>query len=294
MKKIKNVFGGIDLSYKMIIIGAIVIGVLVGGLNSIPALYDTTITDIAAYYDFWILCGILIIINSKSNKDSALKCFLFFLISQPLIYLVEVPFNAMGWGIFVYYKFWFIMTLLCLPMGYIGYYIKKDKWYGLLILTPMIVLLTSSLIQTIHDLLYNFPNHITNLLLILTTAIIYPICIFKNKKIKYTGLLISILCIIIFGIIALTSSHNYETTIRCSSDNLYFDSNYKVYLKNEKLGKLNIEYSSDLNTYCINTKFYSTGKTKLIIEDPEGKKSEYNLEIGKNTYKLDIPKIIDE
>ena len=44
-----------------------IVGVLVGGLNSIPVLFDTTITDIAAYYDFWILCGILIIVNSKNN-----------------------------------------------------------------------------------------------------------------------------------------------------------------------------------------------------------------------------------
>ena len=82
----KKLFGGIDLTWKMVIISAIVIGVSVGLLNSVPFLYDTTITDIATYFDFWIFCGIFIIMNSKFNKDSALKCFIYFLISQPLIY----------------------------------------------------------------------------------------------------------------------------------------------------------------------------------------------------------------
>ena len=83
----KKIFGKINLTWKRIIISAIVIGTSVGLLNSVSFLYDTTITDIATFFDFWIFCGIFIIMNSKSNKDSALKCFVFFLISQPLIYL---------------------------------------------------------------------------------------------------------------------------------------------------------------------------------------------------------------
>lgn len=283
----KKLFGNLNLTYKTVIIFAIIVGVLVGGLNSIPVLYDTTITDIATYYDFWILCGILIIMNSKSNKDSALKCFLFFLISQPLIYLVEVPFNSMGWSLFRYYPFWGIMTILCLPMGYIGYYLKKDKWYGLLILTPMIILLTSSLVLTIHGVLYSFPHHLINLLLILGTAIIYPLAIFKNSKIKYIGLSISILCILILGFIALTSSPYYETILKCSNEDFYYDDTYKVYLEEEKYGKVEIDYKENLKTYCINAEFHTTGKTKLVIEDNEGKVNKYNLKIGKNTFDLD-------
>ena len=131
----KKIFGGINLTWKKVIISAVVIGISVGLLNSISFLADTTVTDIATYFDFWIFCGIFIIMNSKSNKDSALKCFVFFLISQPLIYLAEVPFNDMGWGLFIYYKYWFIWTILTIPMGYIGYYIKKDELWGSLIFT---------------------------------------------------------------------------------------------------------------------------------------------------------------
>ncbi len=41
--------------------------------------------------------------------------FFFFLISQPLIYLLQVPFSSMGFELFIYYKYWFIWTLLTIP-----------------------------------------------------------------------------------------------------------------------------------------------------------------------------------
>ena len=104
----KKIFGGLNLTWKIIIISAAVIGISVGLINSIPFFPNTSFTDSAIYFDLWILFGILIIMNSKSNIESALKCFVFFLISQPLIYLVEVPFSHLGWQLFIYYKYWFI------------------------------------------------------------------------------------------------------------------------------------------------------------------------------------------
>ena len=178
----KKIFGGLNITWTRLVIFAIIIGISVGLLNSVPFLRDTTVSDIATYFDFWILCGILIIMNSKSNKESALKCFVFFLISQPLIYLVEVPFSHLGWQLFIYYKYWFIWTILTIPMGYIGYYMKKNKWYSLLIIIPMLVLLSTSIESSLGGLIYSFPHHLINLIFVLTTLIIYPLFIFDNKK----------------------------------------------------------------------------------------------------------------
>lgn len=290
MKNIKKLFGNLNISYKVIILSAIIIGCLVGLLNSTPLLKDTTATDIATYFDFWILCGVLIIMNAKSNKDSALKCFLFFLISQPLIYLTEVPFNSKGWELFSYYPFWGIMTILCLPMGYIGYYLKKDNKWGILILLPIEILLTYSLTNTIHGLMYAFPHHLINLILILSTSIIYPLVIFNNKSNKYIGLALSILCILVFSVIAFTSSSYYETSLKCSCEEFYYDNTYNIYLEDSKYGEINIKYYDELNTYCIDAKFHTTGDTKLVVDDKKGNINKYDLKINKNTYNLDISK----
>ena len=280
----KKIFGGCNLTWKMLVLSAIIIGVSVGLLNSVPFLYNTTITDIATYFDFWIFCGIFIIMNAKSNKDSALKCFVFFLISQPLIYLVEVPFSRLGWGLFGYYKYWFIWTIFTIPMGYIGYYIKKNKWYGLLILTPILLLLSTSVGTSLGDLIYAFPHHLINFLFVVITLIIYPLALFDDKRIKYVGLGISIVLLLLFGIQPLINKPVYNTSIKCSSEKLYFDNTYKVFLNNPKLGDLYIEYEEDIEDYCIRAKFYHAGEGLVILEDSNGNKNEYRIVVDKNTY----------
>lgn len=283
----RKIFGNINLTWKMIIICAVVIGVSVGLLNSVSFLYDTTITDIATYFDFWIFCGIFIIMNSKSNIDSALKCFIFFLISQPLIYLCEVPFNSMGWNLFIYYKPWFIWTLLTIPMGYIGYYIKKDKWYGLLILLPVMTILGMGLSSTIVNVKYSFPNHIINTLFVIASFIVYPFVLFNNKKLKYICLIMNIIIMLIFGLKPVITPSTYETQFKCSSETFVYDDTYKAYLEDSSYGDLSIKYMDSIESYCIYASLKKPGNTKVILEDPNGNKQYFNIKIGKQTYSFD-------
>ena len=107
----KKIFGELNITWKKLIILSIIFGVYPAIMALLPITKDTSFRDIAISFEVWILLGILIITNSKSPKESALKCFIFFLISQPLIYLVQVPFSHLGWQLFGYYKTWFIWTL---------------------------------------------------------------------------------------------------------------------------------------------------------------------------------------
>lgn len=280
----KKIFGGINLTWKMLIVMAIVLGIAVGLLNSVPFLYDTTITDIATYFDFWILCGIFIIMNSKSNKDSALKCFIFFLISQPLIYLVEVPFNHLGWQLFNYYKYWFIWTILCIPMGYLGYYLKKDKWYSVLLLLGVLSLSLPNIGFPISGLFYNFPHHLIYLIMIVVCSIIYPLAIFNNKVNKYVSLGIIVITLCIFAIINILGDKGYDTTIKCSNDEYRFDNTYKVSLDDSKMGDVDITYLDSIEDYCVHANFKKAGDTKLVIESPDGEKKVFKISVGKNTY----------
>ena len=118
---------------------AVIIGIYTAIMAMLPIAKDTSFSDLTVTFEVWIFLGIFIIMNSKSAKDSALKCFIFFLISQPLVYLVQDVINNSD--LFnTYYRFWFPWTIACIPMGFIGYYMKKDKWWGLLILIPMLLL----------------------------------------------------------------------------------------------------------------------------------------------------------
>ena len=287
MEKIKKLFGGIDLTWKKLIIFSIIAGVYTALMAIIPQLHFTSFNTIAVTFEVWILFGIFIIMNSKSNKDSALKCFVFFLISQPIVYLLQVPFSWQGWNLFGYYKYWFIWTILCLPMGYIGYYMKKNKWWGYLILFPMILLTAFSYLTYLSYFMFSYPKYILIVLFCIIAMILYPIVIFENKKIKTIGVIISSLIIIAVSVLCLLNSYTYSTEILAEGEENHFDDTYKVYLKDCKYGEVKIVYLQEIEEYMVHADFKKEGNTKLILEAPNGEKVEYDLVIKRDTYKID-------
>ena len=284
----KKLFGGINMNWKKVVVFAILAGVYTAVMAMLPITNDTSFKDITISFEVWILFGILIITNSKSATDSALKCFVFFLISQPLVYLIQdVINNSNLFG--TYYRFWVLWTIATIPMGFIGYYMKKDKWWGLLILIPMLIFLGWHYSGFLGETLFSFPHHILSTIFCAATMIIYPTCIFNNKKIKLTGLIISLIIIIVMTFVALTNDTTYHTTILVSDSESgkTFDESYKVYLADDKHGKVYIEYDESLEAYKVEAKFKRAGKTDLILEDTSGNKTIYEINIKRNTYDIE-------
>ena len=138
---LQKLFFGLNLTWPKLIAFSVIIGIFVGILMIIPALKDTSFTRIGAIMHWWVLFGIIIFTNCKKPLEAALKCFVFFLISQPLIYLVQVPFAEMGWGLFGYYRYWFLWTLATFPLAFIGNWaINRNGVWPALILSPAILL----------------------------------------------------------------------------------------------------------------------------------------------------------
>jgi len=81
----KKLFGDINLTWKKLIFFSIIVAIYTALVATLPFTKNTSFRDIAILFEWWIVFGIIIISNSKSPLDSALKCFIFFLISQPLI-----------------------------------------------------------------------------------------------------------------------------------------------------------------------------------------------------------------
>ncbi len=286
-EKLKELFGKKSLTWPKLILFAVLAGVYAALVAIIPALHYTSFITITVTLEVWILFGILIIMNSKSNMDSALKCFVFFLISQPLIYLIQVPFSWQGWGLFKYYRYWFIITVLCLPMGFIGYYMKKDKWWGLLILLPMIVLTAYSYMTYITYFMFYSPRYILICLFCIIAMLVYPIAIFDNKKIKAVGTAISCVLIIAATVICLLKPHYYSTEIMGNNEEHSFDDSYSVYLGDSKYGDVDIRYVQGAEDYMVHAEFKRGGATTLTLESPTGEKTEYDLYIDIDTYDLE-------
>lgn len=287
MEKVKKLFGGIDLNWKKLIIFAIIAGVYTAIMAMLPITKNTSFADISISFEVWILFGIIIIMNSKSAKESSFKCFVFFLISQPLVYLTQDIINHSKLFL-TYYRFWVIWTIGTIPMGFVGYYMKKDKWWGLAILTPMLIFLGIHYSGFLGETLYYFPYHLLSTLFCIVTLLLYPICIFNNKKVKNAGVIISLIIIIVMTFITFTNNTTYNTTLLVSDSETgeVFDDSYKVYLEDEKIGKVYIEYDESLEDYRVNAEFRRAGITNLVLEDSNGNKTIYEIDVKRNTYKI--------
>ena len=281
----KKIFGGINLSWPKVIVMAIIIGIYTAIMAMIPIVKDTSFSDLTVTFEVWIFLGIFIIINSKSAIDSALKCFIFFLISQPLVYLIQdIIKNS---NLFMtYYRFWIPWTIATIPMGFIGYYMKKDKWWGLLILIPMLLLTGEECDGYFSKTMFSFPRHLLTTIFCISALIIYPLAIFKNKKIKIVGETISVIIIIIMSVICFINPPIYSTDILYDGEKYQFDDSYKVYLVDNKYGDLSIKYEDSLEAWKVHAEFKKAGKTEFVLESPDGEKTKFDIYIRRDTYSI--------
>ncbi|MBR1417089.1 MAG: hypothetical protein IJ572_04655 [Bacilli bacterium] len=281
----KKIFGGINLTWPKVIIMAIVLGIYTAIMAMLPIVNDTSFSDLTVTFEVWILFGIFIIMNSKSPKDSAFKCFVFFLISQPLVYLFQDMIKHSN--LFVtYYRFWVPWTIACIFMGYIGYYMKKDKWWGLLILTPILLLLGEEFGGYLSKTMFSFPRHLLTTIFCIITLIVYPLAIFKNKKIKLVGGIISGIIIIAISVLCFINPPIYSTDILSSGENYQFDDTYKVYLNDSKYGNLSIKYEDGIEAWMVHADFKKSGKTEFVLESPDGKKTTFDIYIRRDKYSI--------
>lgn len=219
MKKfLEKIFGGVTLSWKRVVLLAVVFGVY----TAIVAMLvpdGNSFHDIAVTPEAWVLPAIFIIVNSKKPLEAALKVFVFFLISQPLVYLIQVPFSSLGWGLFGYYKYWFIITLFTFPAGFVGWFIKKDKFYSGLILATMTGLLAVIGVGYVSGFVDSFPNHLISAIYCFGMI---PILILFTLKSKVPRIICAVVTAVVLGVFVLVANKGAEFE---TYNNMYLEEN---------------------------------------------------------------------
>ena len=173
MQIVKKLFGGIKIPWKYLIPFSIAIGIYTGIVLSIPALKDTSFRAIGIGYEWWIFFAMIIITNSETPKESAAKTFVLFLISQPIVFLVQPN----GFDLFQRYYFgWFIYTLFTFPMAWVGWYTRKEKIYAPCILSFPLIYLTNHIISYIKQ------GHICSAIFCIALFVALILGVMKNRK----------------------------------------------------------------------------------------------------------------
>ncbi len=287
----KKLFGGLSITWPKLILFAVLCGVYTGVMALLPFTADTSLRDISISFECWVLFAILIIVNSKSPLDSALKVFVFFLISQPLVYLVQAPFSPDGLGLFRYYPPWFRWTLLTFPMAFVGWYMKKDRWWGLLILGPMLLFVGSHYLGFLGEAVQFFPRHLLSAVFCAVTMLLYPLCIFRDRRIRLIGLALSVAILLAATVWAFADrrSHTYDTDLLLSGGEtagVEFDDTWQAHLADERFGEVSFRYEEAIESWMVHASFTGLGDTQLILTAPTGEQFVYDVHVQRDTYQI--------
>lgn len=191
-------------SWGFIVLFSLVVGLVVGVLDCIPFLKDTSFTDPALTFDVWIPLAIFVVLGGKNTLDAALKCFVFFLVSQPVIYLVEIAYDYFVNGgvlselfhqYFVMYYLgagWLKWTLLTLPGGAIAYQVKRDNVPAAVILAVATGGLAGLGMNYVFEMLpSSFPRHLISTVFCFVMAFALCFMVLKKKNTRMLAVAIT-------------------------------------------------------------------------------------------------------
>lgn len=208
MKKISAAFGGLPMTWPIVCGFAVIIGVYVGIINQIPILHDTSFQDIAVTLEWWVLFAVLIVSNCKSAWEAGLKCLVFFLISQPVIFLVELPTIGLDKALYYYTGIWLPISLLTLPGGAITFLAKRQNVLGAAILGVGNTIVALMGVSYFQQILKVFPRH---LLTVASCAAIVAVTILGMQKKRRTRLLSAAITVLLTAVIAAWTVMNGRT-----------------------------------------------------------------------------------
>ena len=224
MKKIRKLFFETEMTWKRVLIFAVATAVLTAAILIIPVTAATSAARIGQTLEAWILFALIIIMNCKSPLEAAIKTVVFFLVSQPLIYLLQVPFSSMGWKLFSYYPQWFKWTLLCFPGAIIAWLVKKKNIFSAVILSVATGFLAFTAVDDFYTLISVFPKCLISCVFCTVLSVGLIFVLLKEKKQRITAGVITLIvavasAVVIFtgevsgssqGDYALDSSHSWE------------------------------------------------------------------------------------
>ena len=270
---IDKLFGGIDMKWWKVIVFAVAAAALTFAFLILPIFEKTSFQRMGVYFEAWIFFAVIIMSNCKRPLESALKTFVFFLISQPLIYLFQVPFSEFGWQLFGYYRNWFIWTLLTFPMAFVGWYIRKRNWLSLLILSPALVFLTFTYVSSFVFTIKHFPYQLVTALFCLGQVVVYLYAFTSKLWMRLLGFLLPLAVVI--GYMLLTPQVNMYSTVFLPDDPV-FTENAVAESDDADMAEITVTETGESSMISIKAKEY--GVTGFIVRDGD-KEYRYTLEI---------------
>ena len=265
-KALHKLFFGIEMTWPRIIVSAVLIAVYTAAVLLIPAFRLTSVRDIGGDIPCWIMFAMIIICNCKTAKEAAAKTFVFFLISQPLIYLFQVPFSEKGWSLFSYYPPWALWTLATVPMSLIGWHTRKKGWSSPLILSAMTCLLAVMAVSYLYGFLKFPPYKILSLIACLIFIFMLITGILPEKKQRIAAWCIVIAALAVSGCLMFRSGVGIAGGNVLLPDGVSYSDVASVSVADESIASAKCDDGKQEITVMMK----QTGETELTAYDSDG------------------------
>ena len=258
---LERLFTKTDITWKRLILLSAVCGI-VPGLLMVPKIFrGTSLQQPGISFEFWVCMALFVAQNCEKPLEAGTKTFAFFLISQPLIYLVQVPFCWLHWQIFAYYPEWAVITLFTFPGGMLAWYTKKGNWLSVCLLSVVNFILCISLAASVHMMLGSFPRYLISSLFIMGELALFPLILFKRKPVR-------LLAFVLIGAMLLLGSW-YEYHLTASPDATFATDLEGTPPFEVQSAYDGVEIQIDGSELSVSVKSY--GSFPIYIKDAEGK-----------------------
>ena len=282
---LKKLFGGIKLTWPRLILFAVVSGV-VTALIAMLVPDGNSIRQVAVTFEAWIVLAIIVVVNCEKPLEAACKTFVYFLISQPLVYLIQVPFHSMGWKLFGYYTYWFCWTLATFPGAFIAWFIKRDDWPGAIIHSAALVALVWFGIGYLQKLIDSFPQY---LLAALFCFGMVPVLIISIHHRKQSRLIASLIAAVAFAVLMFLTfregfvTRKFNAGIPLDEEQFPVTEGWTAALEDPENGTVELRVGGDLFSSMIEVQYKDyTKNTNVILADPEGKEYPFPIKVEKD------------
>jgi len=266
MKTLRKLFFGLNITWPKLLISAGIAGVVTGIIMMIPFLEGTSIQNIGITFEAWILFAMIICTNSKKPLEAACKTIVFFLISQPLVYLTMWP--VYGHFPWYYYIYWFYFTLATFPMALLAWYIRKQNIGSMLIVTVVCTFLLMLAAYDLRPMIAHFPFGLLAILFCIAQAIVYFVLLIDSKKLRIISIVLSFAIAIAFAIVSFAPSSSTGMEFEGAQD-------YRFTVADEGIVTVSTEIEDFLD---ITARGY--GSTVITGVKPDGTTVTFNVTVN--------------
>jgi hypothetical protein len=265
----RHLLGGLDMSWRHVLVFAVVTGVVTGLVNEVPFLYDTSFRDIAVTPEWWVLFGMVVACNCKGPGEAALKCGVFFLVSQPIVYVVEMPW--LGYFPWEYYSYWFVLSLFTFPAGALAYLAKRQDRVGSLLLAIPCVVLVVLGAGFVFKVSYSFPHHLLSAVFCFGQVVVLVLALKNTMDDRLVALGIALVVTVVSITILFVSPPTSSVGITIDAGDADGSGTWSCQLDDPSFGTVEVEGDR------VKVTTSHVGSTRLVCTDENGDSIAYDV-----------------